>query len=210
MSRTLFAAFALPLLLFLAVTSLWAVDPRPRPTDYPSHADSARLAIGAEYLVHSFSNGSQMYVAPEYLIVDTAVYPHSPLDVKRNQFSLRVTLQGKSHQGDETVVLPPEAPTMVAYTITSAMNSAPPEMRSPTGQRNPLPSPSDQNARLDNGPGGPEAVTAVLTRMALPEDLMHSGQAGYLYFPFSGKTKKIKALDLMYGEGDTALVVKLF
>jgi hypothetical protein len=203
----------MPRVLFPALLSavcLFAVEPRPKPTDYPAHADSARLAIGAEYLVHSLSNGSQMYVTPEYLVVDTAVYPHAALDVKRNQFSLRLTLQGKAKQGDETLILHAEAPQMVAYSITSSVNSLPPEMRNPTGQRQPTPRPSDQSSPLDSGAPGPEAVTDVVTRMALPEDVMHSGQAGYLFFGFSGKTKKIKGLDLVYGDGEAALVVKLF
>jgi len=198
-----------PALLFVAC--LLAVDPRPKPTDYPAHADSTKLAIGAEYLVHSFSNGSQMYDSPQYLIVDTAVYPHGALDVKRSQFSLRLTLQGNRKKADETVILHPEAPQMVAYTITSSINSVPPEMRRPAPvQGGPLPQPSDQNAPLDSRSAGPEPVTDVVTRMALPEDLMHSGQGGYLYFAFPGSTKKIKALDLIYGEGDSTMVVKLF
>jgi len=200
----------LSLVLLLSGAGLFAVDPRPKPTDYPSHNESARLAIGAEYLVHSFSNGSQMYTSPDYLVVDTAVYPHGPLDVKRNQFSLRMTLQEKSHQADEIVVLHADAPSMVSYTIESSINSVPPELRGAAGQRQPKPKPSDPNAPVDSAQTGPEAVTDVVTRMALPEDLIRSGQAGYLYFPFSGKTKKIKSLDLIYGEGENTLVVKLF
>ena len=194
----------------IGVGCVWAVDPRPKPTDYPSHAENPQLAIGAEYLVHSFSNGAQMFTAPQYLVVDTAVYPHGPLDVKLNQFSLRLTLQVKSRQPDQTVVLRADAPALVAYTIGSSMNSLPPELRQAPGQRQPSPRPSDQDAPMDPSVSAPEDVAGVVTRMSLPEQVIHSGQAGYLYFPFSGPTKKIKALDLIYGEGDSTLVVKLF
>jgi hypothetical protein len=203
--------------LFLALcctACLAAADPRPKVTDYPAHAESSKLDIGAEYLVHSFSNGSQMYESPEYLIVDTAVYPHGAMDVESGDFSLRLTLQGSRHHDDETLVLRPQTPALVGYTILSTINSVPPEMRNPSGQRQPMPQttprPSDQTAPADSGVAGPEEVTAVVTRMALPEGVTHSGAAGYLYFSFAGKTKKIKGLDLVYGQGESALVVKLF
>ena len=62
----------------LAASTLAQADPRQKPTDYPAHAASDRLAVGAEYLVHSFGNGHQMYIAQDSLVVDTAVYPHGP------------------------------------------------------------------------------------------------------------------------------------
>jgi hypothetical protein len=210
MPRVLFPR--LLVMLSLASVCVFAIDPRPKPTDYPSHAESERLAIGAEYLVHSFSNGSQMYNAPEYLIVDTAVFPHGTLDVKRSQFSLRVTLQEK--KSDETVILHADAPTLVAYNVTSGLNAVPPQMRTPAGQGGRVPQPSDRTISSDAPPSaGSEEVSEVVTRMALPEDSIHGGEAGYLYFPFSGKVKKIKALDLVFSEGsngENALVVKLF
>jgi hypothetical protein len=207
MTRVLFLG------LCISACSLGA-DPRPKPADYPAHAESSKLDIGAEYLVHSFSNGSQMYESPEYLIVDTAVYPHGTVEVKPSDFSLRLTLQGNKKHADETLVLRPQTPSLVGYTIMSNINSVPPEMRNPTGQRQPMPQasprPSDQTPSNESELGGPEAVTAVVSRMALPEVTTHSGVAGYLYFSFPGKTKKIKGLDLIYGEGESALVVKLF
>jgi hypothetical protein len=207
----------MPRVLFLAIcfaACAAAADPRPKPADYPAHAESPKLDIGAEYLVHSFSNGSQMYVSPEYLVVDTAVYPHGTVKVKAVDFSLRLTLQGNRHHPDETLVLRPQTPALVGYTILSGINAVPADMRNPGGQRKPspqtIPRPSDQTAPQDSGAPGPEAVTAVVTRMALPEGVTPSGQAGYLYFAFPGKTKQIKELELIYGEGETALVVKLF
>lgn len=194
MPRTLFAGL-------WCAACLLAVDPRPKATDYPAHAESAALAIGAEYLVHSFSNGSQMYVANDYLVVDTAVYPHGTMELKRSGFSLRLTIQGGRHEADATVVLQAEAPQMVAYAILSSFNAMPPELRGVAGQKQPRTRSTD-----------PEDVSGVVTRMSLPEDTTHSPLGGYLFFAFRGNTKKIKAMDLVYGAvgGDGGLVAKLF
>ena len=43
--------------------------------EYPVHATSGSLAIGAEYMVHSFGSGEQMYLAENYLVVEVALFP---------------------------------------------------------------------------------------------------------------------------------------
>jgi len=55
-----------------------------------------------------------------------------------------------------------------------------------------------------------ETVGEATVRLQLPEGEFHSAQSGFLYFAFSGKTKRIKTLDLIYRDGETDLVVKLF
>jgi hypothetical protein len=47
-------------------------------------------------------------------------------------------------------------------------------------------------------------------RTALPEGETRSGQAGFLFFPYSGKTKKLKGIDLIYKSAGGEVVVKLF
>src|ERR1035437_7806551 len=43
--------------------------------EYPVQAKSGNLAIGAEYMVHSFGSGEQMYLAENYLVVEVALFP---------------------------------------------------------------------------------------------------------------------------------------
>ena len=43
--------------------------------DYPVHAKLEKLSIGAEYMVHSFSSGREMFIAKDYLVVEVALFP---------------------------------------------------------------------------------------------------------------------------------------
>ena len=42
--------------------------------DYPAHTESDKISIGAEYLVHSFSGGGELYIAKDYLVVEVALF----------------------------------------------------------------------------------------------------------------------------------------
>src|SRR5437660_9533749 len=67
--------------------------PKPAPTDYDVHGQSGALDIGAEYMVHSFSSGEEMFLAERYLVVEVALYPvmkNDPVQVDLRQFSLRI------------------------------------------------------------------------------------------------------------------------
>lgn len=180
------------LLPAVAATALLADDPRAKATDYPADAESPRLAIGAEYLVHSFGNGKQMYFAPDFLVVDTAVYPHEPLLINPGQFALRI---------NGTTVLLPAAPQLVARSLSYSPLTPQARQR----PRAPDPNRPDGEADPRSEPAGD-----VLVRMALQQGTYHSAQGGYLYFAFSGKVKKILSLELLYtGEGGQ-LTLKLF
>ena len=193
-----------PLLLLYA--SLCLADPRAKPTDYPAHAESEHLAIGAEYLVRSFSNGRQTYFVPGYLVVDTAVYPHGSLVMNQSHFKLVMNQQ---------TTLAPQAPNMVAYSLknigyldsgqTRGGSQFPGDSRG-----NPPPQPTQAPDPLHPERDPNETADAALTRTALPEGETHSPQSGFLYFPFEGKTKKIKSLDLVYTDDAGSLTVKLF
>src|SRR3954469_1492278 len=67
--------------------------PKPTPTDYDVHGKAGTLDIGAEYMVHSFSTGEQMFLAERYLVVEVALYPvmkAGEVKVDLSQFSLRL------------------------------------------------------------------------------------------------------------------------
>jgi hypothetical protein len=192
-------------LLLALSASIATADPRAKPTDYPAHAESAHLAIGAEYLVHSFSNGRQSYLAPNYLVIDAAVYPHAPLVLRAAHFKL--VINGQS-------ALVPQAPSMVAYSLQSlgyldsqgrGGSQFPGDSRG-SGPQPPAQAPDPAHPERDPT----ETADAALVRTALPEGEFHGPQSGFLYFPFEGKTKKIKSLDLVYQDDAGVLTVKLF
>lgn len=200
--------------------SVATADPRLKPTDYPAHGESPHVAIGAEYLVNSFSNGTQTYFLPGYLVVDTAVYPHGALLINHGSFKLR--MNGK-------IILPVQAPNMVAYSLqnpdfvnatrataaasagnggTVIIGESPTPSRFPGDRRTTQPPP--QIGSGGDAGGQPAAADVVAIKTALPEGEFHSPQGGFLYFAYEGKTKKIKSLDLLYNDGQDELVVKLF
>ena len=47
--------------------------PKASAAEYPVRAQSGNLAIGAEYMVHSFGSGERMYLAENYLVVEVAL-----------------------------------------------------------------------------------------------------------------------------------------
>jgi hypothetical protein len=180
------------LALALYAGALYADDPRQKPADYPVHAESARVDIAAEYLVHSFGNGHQMYLAPDFLVVDTAVYPHGALKIDPAQFALRI---------DGKYLIKPMAPQMVAYTVSQA---------NPVNPRSPFPVQSSPDPDRQNGKPTPEAAGEVLVRMALQAGEFHSPQGGFLYFPFNGKLKKVKSMELVYSGDAGQLTLNLY
>lgn len=191
------------LFLTIAVPVLLA-DPHPKPSDYPAHIESARLDIGAEYMVHTFSNGRQSFLTPDYLVVDTAIYPHGPLVINAGRF--RLVIDGAS--------IAPQSPGIVALSLAGSMFNA--DQQSP--QRAPFPGgapgggypPPVTQAPDPSRPdaqAGPENADDVLKRTALPEGEFHSPQGGFLYFAYRGKLKKIKSMKLIYADerGDLAI-----
>ncbi len=182
-------------------------DPRAKPADYPAHAQSAHVAIGAEYLVHSFSNGRQTFFVPDYLVVDTAVYPQGKLTIQQGHFQLRV---------NGTQRLNPVAPSMVGYSLQNpdfrnpGMAQQQPRFPGDPGGTRPLPPAQAPDPSQSDPQAAPESALESLTRTALPEGEFHSPQSGFLYFEYGGKIKKIKTLDLVYSDDAGELVVKLF
>ncbi len=216
----------LAFLVLFALPALAGTAPKEKATDYPVSATLPALSIGAEYLVHSFSGGGQTYVAPDYLVVEVALFSpaRAPVSVSSGQFSLRIN--GKKH------VLLPQAPSFVAAslkytdwerkpTLVAAGGVGDAEVilgrprpterfpGDPTG-RNRLPRPPQAPPQEDrSGVDKPPPVPAeqLVVEAALPEGDCKLPVSGFLYFAFKGKIKSIKSLDLTYAgpAGTTAL-----
>jgi hypothetical protein len=50
----------------------------------------------------------------------------------------------------------------------------------------------------------------VVAATAFPDGNVHGPVSGYLYFPYAGKTQKIKSLELLYSGAAGELTLKLF
>ena len=80
------------LLLFCIFLLFGGTETKPKVEDYEVHARAKNVAIGAEYTVHSFSRGEQMFIANDYLVVEVALFTPkgTAFDVQRGDFSLRI------------------------------------------------------------------------------------------------------------------------
>jgi hypothetical protein len=176
------------LLLAAALPACAQTEPKASAGEYPVHAMAGNLAIGAEYMVHSFSGGGQTFIAQDYLIVEVALYPAKgePLMVNADQFRLR--LNNKD-------VVAPRAPQFVVASLDTSYVGM-------DGSQNSQRFPGDPANRPHTpvGPDGQPLPTPdeLVVRIALPEAEARKPVSGYLYFPHKGKTSKIHSLQLDY------------
>jgi hypothetical protein len=206
------------LTLFLCFVSLALAqggsEPKPKAEDYDVHAQSKYIAIGAEFMIHSFSGQGQTYLAKDFLVVEVALYPPKGQSVGVNEGAFALRINAKKQ------VLVPVAPSMVASTLqhpewqtgprleagggmgnTGVILGRPTPTQVPGGQ----PPPQSRVPRVpgQDNPSGIEPerrVTApeLLVQTALPEGPHRGPVSGFLYFPYRGKTTSIKSLELLY------------
>jgi len=204
-----------------ALTYAQGTTPKPRAAEYPVHGEAGPVAIGAEYMVHSFGSGEQMYVVENFLVVEVALYPPKgeTFTIDQTQFTLHVN-------GKKAAIIP-QPPSMVAATLSH------PEWRSrPTadigagpvnvglgyppntprfpGAPPPPHYPAPPRAPDAGAPGGIEKRQAatpeeLLTQTALPSDPRRGPVSGFLFFPYTGKTSSIKSLELKWREATLKL-----
>jgi hypothetical protein len=191
-------------------------EPKASAAEYPVQAVSGNLAIGAEYMVHSFGSGEQMHLAEHYLVVEVALFPPKGESVTADATRFALRVNGKK------TLLYAQSPTLVASHLnqpeweTSRRAEADlgvggvniglghPEERDPAtgvprGRRLPNP-PRAPDAGV---PGGGEArqrerPEELLIRTALPGDPHRPAVSGFLYFPYQGKASGLKSIDLLF------------
>ena len=192
-------------------------------TDYPAHATAGNVSIGADYLVHSIPAGNQTFVAPDYLVVEVAVFPPhgESVTIGGNTFTLRVN--GKKF------ALSPIAPGFVAASLkypdweqhpraqveagvgdAGVVLGQPPAVGrfpgDPTANRMPrapkAPPPDDRRGIEQEEP---ERAEDVIAKTALPDGAAAKPVSGFIYFPYKGKAKALKSVELIYeGPSGTA------
>jgi hypothetical protein len=203
------------LLLAAALAYAQGTKTKPAPADYDVHVSDGPLDLGAEYMVHSFSNGEQMFIAENFLVVEVAFYPlmkGDQVNVDYKKFGLR--LNGKT-------LLPPIPPAQVA----DALRGTPWFRQDQTGLNGNVgvgpvdvpiggggsPYPPGQTRRPPNQPRAPDpdppggierkTVTAeqVLRETALPPGPHKGPVSGFVYFFYKGKPSSLKSVELDYG-----------
>jgi hypothetical protein len=204
----------LPLLFCCASLALaqGGSEPKPKAEDYDVHAQSKDIAIGAEFMIHSFSGQGQTYIAKDFLVVEVALYPPKGQSVNVNEGAFALRINGKKQ------VVVPAPPSMVASSLqhpewqtgprleagggmgntgvilgrpapTQVPGGQPPESRVPR-----VPSPDSGGVEPERRVPAPE----LLMQTALPEGPHRGPVSGFLYFPYRGKTTSIKSLELLY------------
>jgi hypothetical protein len=198
-------------------------------SDYPVHATAGRISIGADYLIHSIPAGDQTLLAKDYLVVEVAVFPAvaEPVSIDGNTFKLRLNRQ--------KFLLTSIAPGFVAASlkypdweqhpaaeVSAGMGDAGVTLGrpqaagrfpgDPTGTQNRLPTPprapttEEQNGIQRERP---ETVDEIIARTALVEGPADHPVSGFLYFPYKGKIKSLKSVDLIYEFKGGSVTLKL-
>ena len=191
-------------------------QPKASAAEYPVQAQWGNLAIGAEYMVHSFGSGEQMYLAENYLVVEVALFPPKGEGVTADAAKFGLRVNGKK------TLLYAQNPPMVASQFNRRAWEAPrgvtadlgvgganiglghpqgrdPVTGAPEGRRLPNP-PRAPDAGVPGGgePRQRERPEELLVRTALPEDLHRGPVSGFLYFPYQGKASRLKSIDLLF------------
>ncbi len=194
--------------------------PKPKAADYPAHGRAGDVEIGAEYLVRSVGTGNEMIVVHNCLTFEVALYPPKGArpDVQPAQFSLRIN-------GKKTLLLP-QTPQMAAASLKYPEYEMRPSLEASGGMgdrgviigRQPRVErfPGDNRPAQTRPPGtatvegGPSAPEELVVEAALPEGPAAGPVSGYVYFPFRGKPKSIKSLELIYHAGDASATLRFF
>jgi hypothetical protein len=190
--------------------------PKPTATEYDVHGQAGPLDIGAEYMVHSYSSGEQMFIVENYLVVEVALYPlmkDDVVEIALNKFGLRVN--------HKALIVPHTAAQAAASLRPSPWQTQQNRSRASggigggpidigMGQPRPVPG-SPQDRRLPAPPRAPDAdppggierqqvnPDEILLQTALPEGVHKGKVSGFVFFPYGGKTSSLKSVELEYG-----------
>jgi len=196
--------------------SAQVLKPREKPADYAVRANLQHdFVLAADYLVHSVPSGtgnaSDGMVANDYLVIEIGVFgkPYSKIDLLEGRFELK--LNGKT-------TLTPDSPGTVAASIkfddwnprktvelgggygnTTVVYG--PSPRSPRFPGDPAeqkpPAPADDPGKPKSY-DVPVSIDERIARVSLAPHELPTPAVGLLFFPYKGKTKSIKSLELIY------------
>jgi len=193
-------------------------SPSRKPAEYPAHAKLAPFTLAAEFLGHSFSGPEGMFFTEDYLVVETAFYPepNTTFSIAHSHFRLRLN--------NSKVPLLSQPPQFVAASLKYEDWTRRPNLTAAGGigdagiiigaprQTERFPGdPRPQQRRLPNPPQAPthedrsgvdKAPPAdpaqICIEQSLAEGEFTAPLRGYLYFPWPGKLKSLKKVELLY------------
>ncbi len=196
-------------------------EPKPKAADYEAHGQAKDVAVGAEYMIHSFSGEGVTYIAKDYLVAEVALYPakDQKVTVDGRAFTLRVN-------GSKRAIASVPA-SLVAASLQHPDWSAGPRVEGGVGtgpadvifgRPRPTRIPGGQGPTTPRPPRVPDAdppggiqpaprvrADELVVKVALPDGTYPHAVAGFLYFPYKGKAASIKSVELLYDDA----VVKL-
>jgi hypothetical protein len=192
---------------------------------YPSHATFGQYSFGADYLVHTIPSPPGGLFAADYLVIETALFgPNSQIaHLRAEHFRLRIN-------GSKTP-LPPQSPGTVAASLkysnyenqrsvvlsggvgnADVIYGPRPTSRFPgdptVGRPVPQPVPEPEHPGTEEK-APPPPIDERIQLLAWPEGEHAPPLAGLLFFRFSGKTKSIKLLELLYDGPLGKAIIKL-
>ena len=156
----------------------------------------------AEFCGHSVPFAGTTYFTSDYIVVEIEVLPDksTPIRLASGEFHLRIN--GKKD------LLAPETPGMVAASLQYSDWSQRPRLEAQAGPvivgapRQQPRFPGDtrtRQPRQDNRPPTKTDAEAVIDA-ALPEGPTLGPTKGLVYFPYRGKLKGLKTIELLWGE----------
>ncbi len=171
--------------------------------DYPAHAKTSSVEIGAEFLPGGMPGGKGGF-GSDYLVIEVGVFPatRNGLSISKSQFTLHV-------DGSKTALTAISPGSASVAGIDSGSKDGSIVLGGP-----PLKSHSPEESRDNSSmPRRPIALESEQSRetssAGLPDGTLSKPAAVYLLFRFAGNPKSIRTLDLDYDNGSTKVRLRL-
>ena len=214
--------------LFLLSVAGWAEDVavRAKISDYPRMMKLDKADVGAEFHAHTLPvgdvDGKSPLFAGDYLVIEIAIYPAPFVRMQVNPAHFTLRLNGKK-------VVEPQSAGMVVRSMKSSrtitpvlsIGSGPGEVTvggpqqqprfpgDPTGSGQPRrsPVPEEEHPGVEKVPE--PKIEELVPARELRNEIVDKPVAGYLFFPYEGKLKALKSIELIYdgpaGKGKVGL-----
>ena len=203
--------FLTALILLSCAPQLGAVEVRKSPAEYPAQVEVADMKVGVEYMVTSFSAEGHTFSVEDHLLLEVGIFPRGEARVDLRRFTLRIN-------GKQLVMT--QTPGMVAASVKYPDWTSKPNLQANVGgvmvgrpqrvERFPGDRriPETRRSPVDGDSPQPEGTdyAGLITKWALPEGQFNRALAGYVYFPYDGKLKSIKTVELLID--DTVLKLR--
>ena len=209
MKRVLLATIA------IAAAQADRLEPRPKPSEYSQQAKLPKATLAAEFLAHSYSGEGRMFFTEEYFVIEVAIYPEKGETIELNNSQFQLRLNGKKQ------TLFPQNPEMAAASIkysdwvnrphveaTAGVGDDTVTVGRPRPQQGPFPGGGPNQTPMPRAPEpdyknqgerkAPQSPGDVVKETALEQGPHKAPVAGHLYFPYAGKAKSLKSIELLY------------